>query len=298
MTISVITPSFQQGRFIERTIQSVLSQSNNGIGRDIEYFVIDGGSKDGTLAILQQYEHSLTWISEPDEGQAHAVNKGLALSTGEIIAWINSDDIYYPHAFSQVVSYFEENSEVCVAYGQADWIDEADNVIGAYPVRPWDYGELKKECYLCQPAVFFRRSMVERFGSLESELHYCMDYELWLRYGQKVQFSYLPTKLAGSRMYATNKTMSCRVAAHRETNYMLKAQLGYSTRHWIYEYSKLQLSSSSSLQETDSAFVAKLLILSAINCWKFNRNALIIVMLKVIADRMLARRSEARSQPN
>ncbi|MEM8504542.1 MAG: glycosyltransferase family 2 protein [Cyanobacteria bacterium P01_D01_bin.1] len=298
MTISVITPSFQQGRFIERTIWSVLNQKKNSIDYDIEYFVIDGGSTDETLAILEKYERSLTWISEPDDGQSHAVNKGLAMSTGEIIAWINSDDIYYSHAFAQVVSFFERNPEARAVYGQADWISETDSAISAYPTRAWNYEELKKECYLCQPAVFFRRSMVERFGDLETRLHYCMDYELWLRYGRMVQFSYLPTKLAGSRIYATNKTFGCRVAAHREANHMLKAQLGYSTRHWIFEYSRLQLISDSSLEETDVVFVAKLLILSVRNCWKFNRNALIVVILKVIINRMQAKRLKKNLQSN
>ena len=176
MTISVITPSFQQGRFIERTIQSVLNQEGN----DFEHFVVDGGSSDETLNILKKYEHCLTWISESDDGQAHAIDKGLAMSTGEIIAWINSDDIYYPHAFKQISSLFEANPDIAVVYGQADWIDEADEIIASYPTRSWDYNQLTRECYLCQPAVFFRRSLVDRLGGLNPSLQYCMDYELWL----------------------------------------------------------------------------------------------------------------------
>ena len=295
MTISVITPSFQQGRFIERTIKSVFNQQKNNAAYDIEYIVIDGGSTDQTLAILQKYEHRLSWISEPDEGQAYAVNKGLAMSTGEIIAWINSDDVYYPQAFEQVFSFFKTNPQVAVVYGQADWIDETDNVIAPYPTRPWSYNQLTKECYLCQPAVFFRRSVVERLGGLESRLQYCMDYELWLRYGQAFPFSYLLTKLAGSRMYATNKTLGCRLAAHKEANYMLRSRLGYSTRHWIFEYSKLQLNSDNSVKETAFSLVVRLLILSAKNCCKFNKNALIVVVLKVMIDQMPGGRFWMRS---
>lgn len=296
MTISVITPSFQQGQFIEKTIQSVFNQQISNANFGIEYFVIDGGSTDQTLAILQKYQHRLSWISEPDEGQSHAVNKGLAMSTGEIIAWINSDDIYYPRTFERVLSFFEANPEVVVVYGQADWIDETDAVIDSYPTQPWNYRQLTKECYLCQPAVFFRRSVMERFGSLESRLQYCMDYELWLRYGKAVPFAYLPTKLAGSRVYASNKTFGHRLAAHQEANCMLKARLGYSTRHWIFEYSKLQLSSDDLIEERSFVFLGKLMILSAINCWKFNRNAVVIVVFKVVVDQMLVGALRPRPQ--
>ncbi|EKV01770.1 glycosyl transferase [Leptolyngbya sp. PCC 7375] len=292
-TFSVITPSFQQGNFIERTICSVLDQDC----KDIEYFVLDGGSTDKTVSVLKRYSRHLTWVSEPDDGQAHAVNKGLAMSTGEIIAWINSDDIYYPHAFEQVSLLFEANPDVAVVYGQADWIDQADNIIAPYPTRSWDYGQLTKECYLCQPAVFFRRSVAERLGGLDPSLQYCMDYELWLRYGQMIPFSYLPVNLAGSRIYPTNKTFGSRLAAHREANEMLCARLGHSTRHWIFEYSKLQLESDSKAQKTDLIFAFKLFVLAIKNCWSFNKRATAIVCLKVILDQLFRQHFWLRSQP-
>ena len=292
MMISAITPSFQQGRFIERTIQSVLRQKA-GV---FEYFDIDGVSTDKTLSILAKYEDSLSWVSEPDDGQAHAVNKGLAKSNGEIIAWINSDDIYYPEAFEQVILFFETNPDISIVYGQADWIDEADNIIASYPTRPWNYARLTKECYLCQPSVFFRRSLVEHFGDLNTGLQYCMDYELWLRYGQMNQFAYLPVKLAGSRIYPTNKTFGSRLAAHREANEMLYEKFGYSTRHWIFNYSKLQLENDSKLGYSDLLFTVKLLTYSLKNCWQFNRQAVVVVFLKVVLYQFESHWAWSRSQ--
>ncbi|MEM1239928.1 MAG: glycosyltransferase family 2 protein [Cyanobacteria bacterium P01_H01_bin.26] len=278
LTFSVITPSYQQDKFIEKTIKSVLSQ---GVS-DIDYVICDGGSNDKTLSILERHSSSLRWVSEPDRGQAHAINKGLAMTQGDIIAWINSDDVYYPQALIQVLKFFEMNPSVSAVYGQADWIDEFDNIIAPYPTQSWNYKQLTRECYLCQPAVFFRRNLVERLGTLNADLEYCMDYELWLRYGQTVSFAYLPIKLAGSRIYSTNKTFGNRLAAHREANEMLYEKIGYSTRHWIFEYSKLEIESDGSLEKLSLIWVVKFLITAIKKCWKFNRWAVPIVALKVL----------------
>ena len=285
-SFSVITPSYQQGYFIERTIQSVISQSD----ASIDYVICDGGSQDETLSILKRYRPHLRWLSEPDRGQADAVNKGLSMAKGDIIAWINSDDIYYPDAFKAVSAFFEAHPNVLAVYGQADWIDEYDRIIAAYPTKPWQYQQLKKECYLCQPAVFFRRCLVEQLGNLDDKLHYCMDYELWLRYGRQNLFAYLPIKLAGSRVYASNKTLRGRLAAHREANEMLKEKLGYSTQKWIFGYSKLQALEASGISPADNSkddrafslsFFNRFLRAAIANCWRLNRQAMPVVLLKV-----------------
>lgn len=230
--ISIITPSFNQGQFIERTILSVLSQDISGL----EYVVIDGGSTDGTVDILRKYEDRLHWVSEKDNGQTDAVNKGIKTTRGAIIGWLNSDDIYYPGALSSVVSLFEKNPQVDAVYGDADHIDENDGIIEPYYTEDWDYQRLKEICFMCQPAVFLRRRLVEKAGLLDDRLQYCMDYEYWLRIGATVPFVRMPQTLAGSRMYKSNKTLGARVAVHQEINTMLKSKLGMVPAKWIYAY--------------------------------------------------------------
>ena len=289
LSISVVTPSFQQGPFIERTLRSVIAQSEDYTG-SVDYVVCDGGSTDETLEILQRYQQYLRWISEPDGGQAEAVNKGLTLTASDIIAWINSDDVYYPGAFEVIATFFEANPDVLAVYGQADWIDECDRVVAAYPTRPWSYRQLKKDCYLCQPAVFFRRQLIDTLGMLDSQLQYCMDYELWLRYGRQYPFTYLPTTLAGSRIYASNKTFGGRLAAHREANYMLKDKLGRSNERLIFGYSKLQteeMLGCLAAKSTESLglwlrFSVYFFKVAIANCWHLNKRAIPFLLLKII----------------
>ncbi|MEP0752687.1 glycosyltransferase [Trichocoleus sp. Lan] len=247
LRFSVVTPSFCQGRFIDRTIQSVLAQ---GIA-DMEYVICDGGSKDETIDILKLYSDKIRWVSEPDKGQADAVNKAIAMTTGDIIAWINSDDVYYPGAFEAVKRIFEANPTVQIIYGDADHIDEKDEIINSYLTEPWNYERLLETCYLCQPAVFFRRSLVEKYGNLDASLNYCMDYELWLRYGKQVDFYYLQTKLAGSRLYKTNKTLGQRLAVCTEINDMIHREFGFVPTNWIFGYAHAKIEETKGLDRTD-----------------------------------------------
>jgi len=231
-TISIVTPSFNQGRFIERTIRSVLTQEVAGL----EYFIADGGSTDETLDIIRRYGDGLSFVSEIDKGQTDGVNKGISATTGDIIGWLNSDDIYYPGAVAAVLEYFATHPDTDVVYGDAFYIDECDKILEPYYTEDWDYGRFQKLCYLCQPSVFFRRRLVKKVGLLDDSLSYCMDYEYWLRLGALKHFDRMRRVLAGSRMYASNKTLGSRLAVSREINDMLLQRMGDVPDEWIYNY--------------------------------------------------------------
>ena len=266
-SISVVTPSYGQARFIERTIESVLGQ---GIA-DLEYFVVDGGSRDGTVDILRRYDGRLRWVSEPDRGQTDAVNKGIRGTTAPIIGWLNSDDVYYPGAVGKVLDFFAANPDVDVVYGDADHIDADDGVMEPYYTESWDFERLKDVCYLCQPAVFFRRSAVERVGLLDESLNYCMDYDLWLRMAQAgCRFAHLRERLAGSRLHQDTKTLGSRLKVHAELNTMLRRTLGKVPDRWLSNYAHVQLENRPTLQARRPAFILAVSTLTMLASLRWN----------------------------
>lgn len=213
MKISIIVPSYNQAAYLDATLRSILDQT---VPR-VEIIVNDGGSRDGSVDILQRYSDRLTWTSARDHGQTDAINKGLHACTGDIVAYLNSDDVYFPGALATAAAYFTSHPECLILYGTAHHLHADGSFMEAYPTEPWNYERLFETCYLCQPAVFWRRELHAQFGYFDERLHFGMDYEFWLRVGAHVPFHYLPGKpLAGSRLHADTKTLSQRVPAHRE----------------------------------------------------------------------------------
>ena len=200
--VSIITPSFHQARYLEATIESVLSQDYP----HIEYIVIDGASTDSSVEIIKKYENRLAyWVSEKDNGQADAINKGLALAKSDIVAWLNSDDYYLPNAISAAVKAFEENPDAVMVYGDILAVDEWGHTINLLK-----YKQLSKEDLLCfqiigQPAVFFRREVYEKSGGLDTTFHFLLDHHLWIRIAQHGRILHVPQTWAAARYHAEAK---------------------------------------------------------------------------------------------
>ena len=270
MKVSIVTPSYNQGQFIERTLQSVANQSSPDF--ELEHVVFDGGSTDDTVNILERFISPVRWVSKPDKGQTNAVNMGISATDGEIIGWLNSDDIYYPNAIALVVKYFIEHPDIDVIYGQADHIDINDFAFESYPTEPWDFERLKETCFICQPALFFRRRVVEENNLLDESLNFCMDYEYWLRLGKAgFRFAYLDEKLAGSRLYAENKTLGSRVKVHREINEVMKRIFSRVPDRWIYNYAHAVADGYINRERFPYPFLTLVSLLSLWGAWSWNR---------------------------
>jgi glycosyltransferase involved in cell wall biosynthesis len=268
MKVSIVTPSYNQGQFIERTLESVASQG----GAEIEHVVFDGGSSDNTVAVLKAFTPAVRWVSKKDRGQTDAVNQGIRATDGEIIGWLNSDDVYYPGAIERVVAFFEQNPDVDVVYGLADHIDLDDVAFEDYPTEPWNFERLKETCFICQPALFFRRRVVEQYGLLDESLNYCMDYAYWLRLGKAgVRFALLPEKLAGSRLYADNKTLGARVKVHAEINNMLRKLFGKVPDRWLFNYAHVVVEQRHSRDGNKNSFAMRVGAASVSAALKWNR---------------------------
>jgi glycosyltransferase involved in cell wall biosynthesis len=201
--ITIVTPSYNQGQYIEETIRSVLLQNYP----NLEYLVIDGNSTDGTLQILKKYDSFIRWISEPDKGQTDAINKGLKMATGEIMAYLNSDDLYEPNALINIAAFFGQREEIAMIYGDIIHINEKSGFIefhrtGKVDIRKylmWDF-------YLPQPSVFFRKRVIDTLGYFDEKLHLAMDYDYWLKIILNFETWYVPETLSRARLYPQAKS--------------------------------------------------------------------------------------------
>ena len=233
-TMSIITPSYQQGPFLELTVKSVLEQGYP----DLQHLVMDGGSSDETLAILEQYKRlypkELEFVSEDDNGQAHAVNKGLERARGEVIGWLNSDDTYEPGVLKEIGRIFAEDPSCEVVYGGGTWIASDDTPIAPYPTRRGLSREsMEHDCEVCQPTVFWRRSVVERGYRLDESLQTALDYDLWIRLSEEIPFRFVNRLVANSRIHADNKTLKSRHQVYREIFATVKRHFGRVSPAWI-----------------------------------------------------------------
>ena len=203
--VSIVTPSFNQAQFLEETIQSVLSQDYPRI----EYIIMDGGSTDGSADIIQRYSSQLAdWVSEKDQGQADALRKGFERAAGEIWAWLNSDDLYYPGAVRQAVEYLQSHPEVGMVYGDADLIDPGGAVLGKFPARQTSYQRmLDGNVHIPQQASFIRSQVWQKAGGLDASFFFAMDYDLWVRVAKLTQIQYVPKLWAAFRLHKASKSI-------------------------------------------------------------------------------------------
>lgn len=205
--VSVITPSLNQGQFVEETIQSVLAQ---GYPR-IEYIVVDGGSTDGTLAVLRRYEGRLSWLSEPDRGQSDAINKGFRMAQGDILTWLCSDDTYLPGAVSKIFEAFRRYPEAGMIYGGCYFTDAEGRILQEFPEVDFDLRRLIRcglGSYIPQPATFYRREVLDVVGLLDEDLQFCMDFDYSIRIGQHLPVRRIPDVLATYRLHSGSKSVA------------------------------------------------------------------------------------------
>ncbi len=236
LRISLVTPSFNQVAFIERTIASIVSQQGDFV---LDYRIIDGGSSDGTLEILRRCrDPRVSWVSEPDKGQVDAINKGLRAATGDIVGWVNSDDLLLPGALARVARALHEHPEVDWLHGRCEIIDVHDR-----PVRRWvslykhiraqrhSFENLLTENYVSQMTAFWRRSIHEEVGYLDPTLKLAFDYDFWLRLARRGAPLYLQERIGCFRWYPSSKSGAQFEAQFREDAEIAARYAGH--RPWV-----------------------------------------------------------------
>jgi glycosyltransferase involved in cell wall biosynthesis len=205
--VSIITPSYNQAEFLEATLRSVVEQDY----ARVEYIVCDGGSTDGSAALIREYaarypERLAWWCSEPDGGQSQAINKGFARATGDIVAWLNSDDCYLPGALSTVVRAFGARPDAGMVYGELEFINAHGRRLGHSSTPPYSLSaQLTQRLTIMQPASFWRTAVVRAVGGVREDLHYAMDFEYWVRIGRRFPIVGIPERLAQFRISPSSK---------------------------------------------------------------------------------------------
>jgi glycosyltransferase involved in cell wall biosynthesis len=232
--VTVVTPSYNQGRFIAATIESVLGQDYP----NLEYIIVDGASTDDTANVVARYADRLTFISEPDRGQSDAINKGFRRARGEIVAWLNSDDLFLPGAIDVAVRALREHPEAGAVYGEGYQIDEHGAVISRFAAtRPFNLWRLLNlSDYVLQQTVFFRREVFDEVGWIDESLYYGMDWEILMRIGLHRPMVYVPHDMGAIREYATAKTFAGGTKRARELSRILRRTTGKRFPPGIFVY--------------------------------------------------------------
>lgn len=234
--VSIITPSLDQGRFLPATLRSVASQTYPRM----EHVIVDGGSTDGSVAIIRAHAATfpgkVIWVSEPDKGQTDAINKGLRIASGSILAYLNSDDTYEPGTVAAAAGFLQEHPDIALVHGRGFHVDSGGRRLDEYPSKPCDHSSLAEYCHICQPTAFWRREVLDAIGPFDGSLRFCMDYDYWIRASRRFPMGYLDRHLANTRLHEAAKTVSQRFAAHREIVRTLKRHYDAVSDHWIYAY--------------------------------------------------------------
>lgn len=231
--VSIIVPSYQQGRYIGDCIESILAQE----GVQVEVIVFDSISTDETVDVLRGFRNRVKTVIEKDLGQGHAVNKGLKGCRGSIVGFLNSDDILLPGALRAVVDYWKKNPSVDLLYGNAHYIDEKGDPMGDYRTKDWNWEAFQGECFICQPATFWSRRIMEKIGFLDQSLNCSIDYDYWFRIAQAGGVvGQIDEYLACSRDYPETKTRSLRGRVFIENFQISLKRLGYIHASWISQY--------------------------------------------------------------
>ena len=232
--ITVVTPSYNQGRFIRATINSVLSQDYP----NVEYIIMDGGSTDETAAVVSEYASRVRWISEKDRGQSHAINKGFRMAKGELVSWLNSDDVILPNALRLAARAFQQNPALGAVYGEGYQIDIDGKIRQTFPcTEPFNLWKLMHlSDYILQQSSYFRKAVLDEVGYLDEDLHYALDWDLFIRIGKVYELGYIREHMGSIREYADAKSFAGGAKRFAELARMMRKHTGvrYPPGYWVY----------------------------------------------------------------
>lgn len=232
MKVGVVVPSFNQGKYIERTLKSIIENKKHIL---IDLVVIDGGSSDDTVSIIKKYEHEiLYWQSQKDQGQSDAINKGMEYTIDcDYVMWLNSDDEYESEYSVVNIVQYAESKNAAVCYGKSYLIDEKGKKIAQYPTERFDKDRLRYHCYISQPSVLIKRDVWYEVSGVNPNLQMCMDYELWIKLSMKYNFEYIESPIGNTRIYGETKTSLNQKRHLDEAICIIDKYYGSVPLHWL-----------------------------------------------------------------